>query len=176
MRIDNPLFQPGDLNTVASASFIPSFEWIDGGTITIAAVPGGTTPAKGTTTYDKVRYRKINSDTYEVDYNFYQTTAGTAGNLQYLFSLPAGITWGPGVSVTTSNTIATYLPVVLPTDGQYLQVGSFLQRIVAVLPYDSTRFRLIGADLDGQFSQISSVYFALSNAGMGYKIRFYTTV
>lgn len=156
-----------------TASFIPSFEWINAGTCSIGAIT--TAPTKGTIVYDNVRYRKINSTTHEVEFNYAQSVAGNAGSGNYLFSLPAGITWGPGVLQTTSDTVATYIPRTLITNGQVFNaLGQ--QRLLAVIPYDSTRFRLIGNNLDGEFAQVSSTYYSLSGAGNSYKFSFYTTV
>jgi hypothetical protein len=167
--------------TAASASWASNLvgnNWVDAGAITITAVPGGTNPTKGTTRpYDDVRYRKINSTTYEVEYNYAQTgtTGAAAGSLQYLFTLPAGITWGAGVTQTTSDTLATYVAAVIPTNGQTVNADG-RQRLLAVVPYNSTQFRMIGADLDGDFNTVRSNYYGLTTNGISYKVKFYTTV
>jgi hypothetical protein len=148
-------------------------EWVDGGTITIGATT--TAPTKGSMVYDDVRYRQINSTTYEVEYNFAQSTAGTAGNGTYLFSLPSGITWGAGVLTTQSNIVGTYVTRTLLTNGQVLDAGARL-RAMAIIPYTSTQFRIIGSDLEGSFSQVGSSYYALNNAGQSFRFSFYTTV
>jgi hypothetical protein len=62
--------------------------WNDAGTITITATT--TNPTKGTTTTDKVRWRRI-GDSAEIQYFFDQTSAGTAGVGDYFFGLPAGL-------------------------------------------------------------------------------------
>lgn len=75
------------LNTNIGSPSI-STDWIDAGAITIGAVT--TAPTKGTTTTDRVIYRRI-GQMAEVEYQFVQTTAGTAGSGEYLISLPAGL-------------------------------------------------------------------------------------
>ena len=155
---------------------IDSQEWISAGTITIGAVT--TAPTKGTTRpYDNVRYRKINSTTYELEYNYAQvgTTGAAAGSGQYLFSLPADITWGAGVTQTTSATLATYVAAVIPCSAHVVNGGGQL-RTLTVVPYNTTQFRLLAADLDGDFAPVSSTYNSLVGSGVGYKVRFYTTV
>lgn len=161
--------------TAATASYTDGTNWISGGAITIGAVT--TAPTKGTTRpYDDVRYRRINGTTYELDYNYSQTgaTGAAAGSGQYLFSLPAGITWGAGVTQTTSATLATYVTAVIPTTGQVVNAGGQL-RLLAVIPYNTTQFRLVANDAAGDFAPVASNYYSLTGAGLGYKVRFYTT-
>ena len=162
--------------TAATASYTDGTNWISGGAITIGAVT--TAPTKGTTRpYDDVRYRRINGTTYEVEYNYSQTgTTGAAiGSGSYLVSLPADITWGAGVVQTTSATLATYVTAVIPTKGQVVTGGGQL-RLLTVVPYNSTQFRMLLADLNGDFQPVSSTYYALTTSGIGYKIRFNTSV
>lgn len=160
-------------SNAATASFIPTFEWVDGGAITIGAVT--TAPTKGTTVYDDVRYRRVNSTTWELEYNYAQSNTGGAGSGIYLWSLPSGVTWGAGVLTTTSDTVNTYINRSLITKGQVFSGTGTQQRLLAVIPYDSTRFRLIASDGTGQFSQVGSAYYALSNSGISFKFSFYTT-
>jgi hypothetical protein len=67
MRIDNPTFAPGGLNTVVSAENLVGNEWINAGTITIGGIT--TAPTKGATVYDTVRYRKTKS-AFTHQYNY----------------------------------------------------------------------------------------------------------
>ena len=157
-----------------SSSFTTMNEWVDAGTITIGAIT--TAPTKGTIVYDDVRYRRINSTTFEVEYNLAQSTAGTAGSGTYLWSLPSGITWGAGVLTTTSNTVTDYINRTLITKGQLFNTSGTVERLLAIIPYSATQFRMIAADTGGQFSQVGSTYYALNNAGLSFKFSFYTTV
>lgn len=63
-------------------------DWVDGGPITITGVT--TNPTKGTVIQDKWWYRRV-GDTYEFRMEYGQSTAGTGGSGQYLFTLPAGL-------------------------------------------------------------------------------------
>jgi hypothetical protein len=161
--------------TAATASYTDGTNWIDAGAITIGAIT--TAPTKPTVRiYDDVRYRRINGTTYEVEYNFAASgSGGSAGTGQYLFSLPAGVTWGSGVVQTTSATLHQYVGAVIPSNGQTQNAGGQL-RLLAVIPYNSTQFRMIGSDLGGDFQVVSSTYYSLAVSGVSYKVRFYTSV
>ena len=149
-------------------------EWISGGTISISGLT--TSPTKGTIVYDSVRYRRINLTTWEVEYNFSQSTAGTAGSGLYIFRLPSGITWGNGVLTTTSSDNETIIARTLITKGQVIISSVTQQRMLCIIPYTSTQFRMIGANLDGDYAQVSSTYYSLVNDGLSYKFSFYTSV
>lgn len=49
-----------------------------------------TNPTKGTINVDSGKWRRV-GDSIEIQYNYYQTTAGSAGSGTYLFGLPSGI-------------------------------------------------------------------------------------
>lgn len=87
-------------------------DWVDGGTITITGVT--TNPTKGTVVQDKWWYRRV-GDTYEFRMEYSQSTAGTDGSGQYLFSLPAGL----AIDTTKIQSLSTIDPGVL---------GSFITR------------------------------------------------
>ena len=153
---------------------IDSQEWISAGPITIGAVT--TAPTKGTTrTYDNVRYRKINSTTYELEYKYAQVgiTGAAAGDGSYLFSLPAGITWGSSVLLSpAADSLITSMNKSIPTAGQILN-GSNQQRLLIVVPYNSTQFRMIGSNVGAEGSFVANNYYGLTTTGVTYKVRFY---
>ena len=62
-------------------------DWKDVGPINITAVT--TSPTKGTTTSDNVRWRRV-GDSMEVIMDYRQTTVGVAGSGVYLFEIPEG--------------------------------------------------------------------------------------
>jgi hypothetical protein len=176
--VDKFVDQAVSASYALSASLLIGNDWVDAGTITIGAT--GTAPTKATSkVYDKVRYRKINSDTYEVEYNYAQVgnAGASAGSGDYLFSLPAGITWGANVLKTTSSDQPTAIGRSIPCIGPL--ITSTLLRTLAVIPYDNTRFRLYGADSAGTYDPVGAgtgYTFSLAVSGQGYKVRFYTTV
>jgi hypothetical protein len=61
-------------------------DWADGGTITITGTTSN--PTKGTTTRDKVWWKR-HGDRLLLRYEYAQSTAGTAGSGDYLFSVPS---------------------------------------------------------------------------------------
>lgn len=63
-----------------------SVDWIDGSTITITAT--SVDPTKGTTSTDKVRYKRDGKDII-ANYAYVQSGTGAAGTGDYLYRLPA---------------------------------------------------------------------------------------
>lgn len=64
-----------------------NFPWTSGGTMVISATT--TAPAKGTTSIDRVMYRR-EGDTMHVRFEYTQSGTGTAGSGDYLFRIPGG--------------------------------------------------------------------------------------
>jgi hypothetical protein len=157
-----------------TSSYTPMFEWISAGTSSITGTI--TNPSKGTIVYDTVRYRKINPTTHEIEYNFAQSTVGGAGSGSYLWSLPPGITWGPGVETTTSTTYSVLVNRALNVKGNYLNSSIFALRVVGIVPYDSTRFVLLISDTDGDGFLGNSSSFPFNVDGTSYKFSFYNTI
>ena len=60
----------------------------------------GTNPTKGTIVEDTVTTRQV-GDQIEFNYKLAVSSNGTAGTGAYVFQLPAGMTFGPGVNLTT---------------------------------------------------------------------------
>lgn len=66
----------------------PISDWVDAGPITITST--GTNPTKGTTTRDKVLWRRV-GDSMELIYQYAQSTSnGSDGTGNYLLGLPSG--------------------------------------------------------------------------------------
>lgn len=110
--------------------------------ITIGATT--TTPTKGTTTTDYVRYRNVGGKEYEVEYNFVQTVAGNAGSGDYLITLPGSLQF----DYTASGQIAYigaagYNAIVsrlVNVNGDIYNAGA--HNSATVIPYDATKFRV----------------------------------
>lgn len=134
-------------------------EVIDAGTISIGATT--TAPTKGTTTSDRVTYYRVGRFAY-ITYDYVQTTAGTAGSGDYLYSLPAGLTID-----TTHNPIytgafnaAAAMNSRLDAFGrQYSAVPQSLN-IVYAAPFNSTQFRVA---VQNEFTTTSFIGSGLSN-------------
>jgi hypothetical protein len=108
-----------------------------------------TAPTKGTTTTDYIRYRKTGNKIYDIEMNYYQSTAGTAGTGIYLFTLPGGLQLNTAKYATNTNgnsgtisTSSTWRAVLPSSSGQILIPSN--SAMVKVMMYDATRFCLVG--------------------------------
>lgn len=129
--------------------------WLDGGVITIGATT--LAPTKGTTTRDKFYWRRVGQDLL-VRYEFRQTTVGTSGTGNYLYTIPftvdtalAFATTGAGVVDAFQNTVG---------DARYTNNAGNGFLVGSASLYDSTRFRISG-------SRAAAGDFAGSGIGMG---------
>jgi hypothetical protein len=155
-----------------TASFVIGSNWSVKETTVITATT--TAPNKGTTSFDYTRYRQVNNDTYDVQLNFVNTAGGTAGSGDYLFSLPAGITFAAGTPKTTSTTNSIEVQYVLPTAGTYAD-GSGRFRPLGIIPYNNTQYRVGVMDRDTNFATINSVGLPFTlDAITAIKLQFYT--
>lgn len=138
-------------------------EWIDAGTLTIGAVTTG--PTKGTTTTDKV-YWKREGNICLLKYRYVQTGAGAAGSGNYLVSIPSGIT--PDTTHTdvyTGTDAQTKMTTMLDSNINLALPGSNLGVMHAIL-YNTTQFRVHGI-LDAASSiDFTSGSFPLSSASL----------
>lgn len=73
--------------STAKKTFAQVGPWVDAGPITLTATT--TNPTKGTVTLDRVLWRRV-GDSMELQYDYRQTGAGTAGSGTYKFGIPAG--------------------------------------------------------------------------------------
>ena len=117
--------------------------WSAGVAITIGALT--TAPTKGTPSIDYVKYKNIGGKDYEVEYNYLQTTAGTTGTGDYLFTLPAGLQFDftvPGQTAYTGAAGYSGMKNRIASSQGDLIVTSFHSSSIAI-PYDATRFRIM---------------------------------
>jgi hypothetical protein len=116
--------------------------WSTGVPITFGATT--TAPTKGTISIDYVKYRNIGGKEYEVEYNFLQTTAGTTGTGDYLFTLPAGLQFdftSSGQKAYTGSAGYGALTLRLASAfGDLIHISA--QNSATVVPYDATKFRI----------------------------------
>ncbi len=143
--------------------------WSTPATLTISAI--STAPTKGTIVYDKVSYRRTSETTYEVAYNYAQSTPGTAGSGDYLFSLPSGLSFGNGVLTTNSSTYETVINSAIIGNGFYGDTGGRF-RPLAIIPYNSTKFRIVVMNnaFDGQI--VGSAALPFNTDGISFKFSF----
>jgi hypothetical protein len=149
--------------------------WSAVNTITFGAPAGYTAPTKGTTSFDYVRYRNIGGKEYEVEYNFVQSGAGTAGNGDYLISLPASLQFDFNVPGQTANTGAggynAIINKITNSVGDLFYSGG--HNSATVVPYDATRFRIHTNNWGSVgWTFYNSSYYQLNNSTSGFKMTF----
>ena len=147
--------------------------WSTGVPITIGATT--TAPTKGTPSIDYVRYRNIGGKEYEVEYNFLQTTAGTVGSGDYLFTLPGGLQFDFTAPGQTANTgAAGYNAIknrIASSQGDLLVSNYHSSSIV--IPYDATRFRIMNNNWgNNTWLMHSPSNYAISDGSYGMKMTF----
>lgn len=131
-----------DTNDYVIVSWQPGMDdYTDAGPITITATT--TNPTKGTMAIDKVYWLREGAKGSFI-YKYEQTSVGTAGSGDYLYSLPNGLSFNTAVT-------QFYTTVEGGGDFQYKDAiiaglwdnneGSY-KGVVYVVPYDATRFRL----------------------------------
>jgi hypothetical protein len=150
------------VNALLTAEVPIVTDWIEGNPITIGAVT--TPPTKGTTAYDRYRYRQVGGD-WEVEYEFRNTGTGSAGSGHYLISLP------PGVVIDTSKVLLNTgaaddddLDLQQSTIGWGNIANATDRSYSHMVAYSSTQFRVLNevAALSSNF--FGSTGYALSSA------------
>lgn len=136
---------------------------------------GGSTsaPTKGTTTTDRARWRRV-ADSMEIEYDYIQTVAGSAGSGTYLFPLPVSAAMNTTfITTSTSHAQITsgYGYAGTSSDG----LGS-LSEPIGVVPYDSTHFMLVrqqdsAGNLQPTRDIVGSSVFSLSGTNVFYSFR-----
>jgi hypothetical protein len=121
-----------ELSPNAPAIITTCTNWTDAGAMTIGATT--TPPTKGTTTVDKVYWRRV-GDSMEVRLDYRQGAAGAAGSGSYLITIPGGYSIDSG-KVTFNTTLADSIGAIgLAIFG----VPSVSNGIGSVIAYDATR-------------------------------------
>jgi len=150
--------------------------WSTGVPITLTAPTGYTAPTKGASpAYDYVRYKNLGGKEYEVEYNLVQTTAGTAGNGDYLISLPASLQFDFNFSGQTAYTgAAGYNAIINKITNS---VGDLFysngHNSATVIPYDATRFRIHTNNWGSVgWTFFNSNYYQLASTTAGFKMVF----
>lgn len=148
-------------------------EWSTGVPITIGAVT--TAPAKGTASIDYVKYRNVVGKEYEVEYNLVQTAAGSAGNGDYLITLPGGLqfdyTAQGQVAYTGAGGYNAVVARLVSANGDLYHSGA--HNSATAVPYDATRLRIHTNNWGTVgWTFFNSSYYQLSAASAGFKMFF----
>lgn len=147
-----------------------NFGWTDGGTNTITGTSSN--PGKGTTSIDKIWYRRTNSD-MEVRIEYFQTGAGTAGSGDYLFTIPSVCTIDT-TKVTAYATVEggagafTNKNIVGDAQAPNSTAGTIQGSVVV---YDTTKVRIAGISY-GAEGFVGSAFADMGIAGIGYLANF----
>jgi YD repeat-containing protein len=155
--------------------------WNNVGPVLIGATV--TAPTKGGIVNDFTRYRKIAPREYQVQYVYNQNTAGSAGNGEYLFTLPAGLSFdltSPGQTIVTVTTDAVrnggipggsagMICASQPTGGPFVVPA-------IVIPYSATQFRVLAFNAfggtTGSIGPMSSMAYKLSETQISMNLDF----
>jgi hypothetical protein len=225
MRIDNPTFAPGGLNTIlnttsttqasqlwvqtnsyvagtlvhrnnllyrannnipANTAFLVGTigatwtaigsDWIES-TTTIGATT--TAPTKGVIVTDFIRYRQVGPKEYEIDMLYQQSSGGTGGSGDYLFTLPGGLlfnsTFHPSFTAVggINRDPARARSVIRGSQG--ITANTFSSSALIGMVYDQTRFKLLtnnSIDNGGSNIVIKSDYNQMQAANVVYSLRF----
>lgn len=136
-QIDDVVVTPNLAYTVADLNEITP--WVDDGPITFGATT--TPPTKGTTARDDLLWRRV-GDSMEIQINYSQTTAGTAGTGTYLITIPDGYAIDTTKLLVNSSTVDPYGPAV-GSGFLHNDVTSNNSGDVTVIPYNSTQFYFV---------------------------------
>lgn len=165
-----PLLMPGQAlvatgrRTLRSSAQLTA--WIDGGATTITATT--TNPTKGTIVRDKVWWRRV-GDTLDMRVEYEQSAAGTAGSGDYLFALPAGLSFDSTKVELYTGASAAALRQGRATVGHAFDGTTWTH--LHVVPYDATRFRVGWVHVNGSSSGfITSAAYTLSNVTVRFGI------
>lgn len=139
---------------------------VSDGLITIGAVT--TPPVKGTTSTDKVLWRREGQYLWAY-YEYVQTAtgSGTTGSGNYLFSLPAGLSMDTSVITVNSvlNTITSNSTNIGVFNG--FAAGASQATPAFAVPYSATQFRLTGL-FGGAANVVGSANWSLNNATVSF--------
>lgn len=158
-----------DIEVIAGALPVSNDSSSTLGTISITATT--TNPTITNTTMNQVSYRQI-GDKYNLSYRLGWGTGNTAGSGGYLVSLPDGLSFNTNTGynpvytgVLWSPNVSTMAPYIIPSSGGVIQAGSW-NGICYILPYDSTRFRvLVDNNSTSSLGQWSNSWYPISTDG-----------
>jgi hypothetical protein len=180
--VGQALLSTGSNQVVWGSAGVPS--WTNGGTVTSKVTGTVSNPSGGNIGYNTVYYRQLGAKEYEVVYRFNQSSPGSAGSGDYLFTLPASLQFDTtlqfqaAVSFAGPNTAWWTWALPGPTLS-HVTDGTNATLVAQPLIYDATRFRLVGPT-GGTFTAttvnaMGSGFFPFSTFGLSFTIRFQFT-
>jgi hypothetical protein len=163
--------------SVAPSQYVygsPVGDWVDGGAISVTGTT--TAPTKGTTSLDKIRYRRVgDSANIRVEYKQTALGSGANGSGDYLFTLPANLSFDSNkVSFHTGDINTTNPRNGVGYGSATASWGSGGSTATGVVvPYDTTHFRLSvtyvstpsGASTASDRKFIGSTYYNMGISG-----------
>lgn len=163
VKFDNFYVGPAENTTI---DFINMTDWVS---FTTTITGSTSNPTKGTIATDTGRWRRV-GDTMEIEYEYRQTAAGSAGSGAYLLSIPSGYTIDTTKTgtATTTNLVTCGKGVI----GNVADLAGSSARECNVVPYNTTNLSLWGlVDGSSNFSQFGSASFALSTTVVAFTFK-----
>lgn len=148
-----------------------AMSWSTDSAMTIGATT--TAPTKATTKVaDYIRSRQIQGNEYKIEFKYAHTNATGAaiGNGDYLFTLPNGLSFDPVKHPyysggTTDD--ATGMAYAIPDAVANVSANGY-NAISAIVPYDSTHFRVFTFKGDGEFFRVGSSSYSMTWSTLSY--------
>lgn len=141
-------------------------DWNDAGTITITGTT--TNPTKGTTSLDKIYWRRKGRDVH-IKFNYRQTGAGASGSGDYLFAMPTGLTIDTA-QVTTDSTVygsGVFVATAMYGDAYVASTSNGMGRAIIA---SSTTLKIGVISNSPNTGVYSSGYFGLAAASLTFGI------
>lgn len=157
--------------------------WTSVGTIQSVGWSGTTTaPTVGTTTWNNISFRQLGVKQWEVVMSFQTSgTGGSAGNGDYLFTLPNGLNfdttlpWQTQYQGDVQTSVATLSQYVIPSGtGAIGDFAGSASAELAPIVWDATRFRLL-INLPGVTNKCMGSNLYATNVPFGFQFTFQIT-
>jgi len=146
-----------------------NFGWTDGGTIGLTSTGGGV--VKGTTSIDKIRYRR-NGQNLDVHIEYKQSGTGTAGSGDYLFAIPSVCTADTSLVSTFTTVNDTRGWLAIPGSSVFYGNGSNVG-VGTVSLFDSSHVRIGGTTNAGaSVLPVGQPFFPTSDSAIFYSINY----
>ena len=139
--------------------------WTSAGVITLTATT--TSPVKGTTTSDNIRYRQVGAKEWEIVLTYIQTVgSGNSGSGDYLITLPNSLSFDttlPSQQIYTgsvgTNTYAL-MSYIIPSGSGLINNGGLGGQVYPIV-YNATQFRILTTSYGSAIQCWGSGYYNL---------------